>query len=95
MELEHIFRPNLNNEFLALQNIGYTISDLAKLFDKTITKKAKYTYGNSILSTCIFFFFINKIVNTITKIKLIIPKILLDISDNRVFPLRLNISKYL
>ena len=39
MDIDNIFRPNLNNEIFALQNIGYTISDLAKLFDKTITKR--------------------------------------------------------
>ena len=39
MDIDYIFRPNLNNEIFALQNIGYTISDLAKIFDKTITKR--------------------------------------------------------
>ena len=39
MDIDYIFRPNLNNELFALQNIGYTITDLAKIFDKTITKR--------------------------------------------------------
>ena len=39
MDLENIFRPNLNNELYALNNIGYTINDLAKYFDEQITKR--------------------------------------------------------
>ena len=39
MDIEHIFQPNLNNELLALKNMGYTINNLAKVFDKQITKR--------------------------------------------------------
>ena len=39
MNILKYFRPDLNNEKKALINIGYTISDLADIFDKSLTNK--------------------------------------------------------